>query len=283
MRAGVAALWLCGPAVHAQDAQEAQGPRMLFQRGVSALQAQRFSEAVTAFQQSYTLRSSPVVQYNLALALRGAGRHHEAIRAFERYLQSPSPSASPAELAEVRREVERLRAALPTLSLDVSPRNATVQLDLFASAPTVGSVRLDPGPHVLQTTLEGFRTDARRVWLRPEQTLRVRIELERSDGRPRIAVDPGMESAEVEVDGVVLGRGMVERVVEAGTHTVVVRAEGYATERRSVRIGSAGRVRVVVGLRRATGVAPWVIGVSVGAGVAVVGAVVTGVYFATRP
>ena len=95
--------------------------RPLFEQGVAALRENRYADAITLLERSYALRASPVVLYNLALALRGAGRYREAVQAFERYLRQPSASATPAELGEIERELPRMRAALVPLQLFFEP------------------------------------------------------------------------------------------------------------------------------------------------------------------
>lgn len=264
-----------------QAASTVATARELFQRGLAALEAQRYADAVASFERSYDLRPSPVVQYNLALAYRGAGRHQDAIRTFERYLRAPSASASRDDLVEIAREIERLRSSLPTVFLDIRPRNASVSIDVVTDVPSIGSVRVDPGDHVVETSLDGFRHESRRISARPGSIHRMRFELDPVGEAPRLAIDPRTESAEVEIDGEIVGRGAVERIVSAGEHSIVVRAPGFVAERRTVRVGASGRTAVVLSLMRQEGVPPWVLGASIGGGVAVVTAIIVGVVVAT--
>lgn len=87
--------------------------RRYFQKGLSALEGERFDEAIEAFTIANQTIPHPDVQYNLARACADAGRYAEAIKWFEVYLkQSSSPPDGREIEAVIRTLKSRIRAPL---------------------------------------------------------------------------------------------------------------------------------------------------------------------------
>lgn len=259
-----------------------ESAREWFERGLRALDAGRFDDAIRAFERSYALRPSPVVTYNLGLALRGTGRLREAIAALERFVAQPTTGTSAAQLNAVRDELSRMRAALATLVIDVTPRAARVVIDAGEALVTQGSVQLDPGTHTLSLALDGYRPETRLLTLARARTTELRVALEPSESGARLQIEPDVASAVVLVDEREVGRGSTDARVEAGVHTVIVRAAGFREARREVRVSGAGVTRLSFAMQRESGLRPWVIGVIAGGGA--VGAVlIAGIAVAVRP
>lgn len=92
----------------------------------------------------------------------------------------------------------------------------------------------------------------------------------------RLLVDPSLSRASVTIDGVLAGTGRVERPVDPGEHRVQVRARGYETVERTVRVGTSGVTRLDVTMSVARPMPGWFAPVVVGAGALVLGVAVTG-------
>lgn len=253
--------------------------RTQFERGVALLDQQRFAEAISALEASQRLRPSPAVTYNLALALRGVGRMQASIAEFERYLAQPSRSATPEELAQIRGIVAELRRSLVTLELRVSPGDAMVRIDGAAPQRMTGSLMLDPGAHSVEVTAPTYLSASRSVTLAHGSRTALEITLEPTPAVGTLTVDPVPSSAIVYVDGQRAGSGTTTRVVSSGEHSVRVECSDCASVSRTVRVDRGQNIRLHLDVTRRGGVAPWVVGVSVGAGVAAVtaAAVVTAV------
>jgi hypothetical protein len=273
--------WLEAPRVWSQPqpaqgpTSSADGPREWFTRGLRALDSGRYDDAIRAFERSYALRASPVVLYNLGLALRGAGRIREAISALERFAQRPADGTTAAQLRAVTDEITRLRASLATLEIDITPRAARAVIDAAEVLPTRGTFTIDPGTHTVVMSLDGYRSETRLVSAPRARSTTLIARLEASDQSPHLQVEPSVASAEVLVDDRLVGRGAIDTMTSEGAHTVVVRAAGYREVRRAVRIGSAGSTRLVIELQRESGLRPWAVGLIVG-GVALSAIIVGG-------
>jgi hypothetical protein len=84
--------------------------RALHAQGKAAYDADRFQEALTLFEGAFQRRPLPGFLFNIGQCLRKLGRHGEAARAFERYLEA-QPDASNREDVEALIAEERAAAA----------------------------------------------------------------------------------------------------------------------------------------------------------------------------
>jgi tetratricopeptide (TPR) repeat protein len=104
-----AALILCASTPAAAEEQaSAEG---LFALGGELFEANRFADALAAYERSYAMSPVNIVLYNIALCERALGRPAEAAQTFERYLERGGERIPAERQQEVRAWVEELRAA----------------------------------------------------------------------------------------------------------------------------------------------------------------------------
>src|SRR4051794_31665718 len=101
------ALSTAGSQAYAQTSASDEA-RISFERGVAAVAARRYDEAIQALTRSLQLRPVPIVRYNLGLAYRGMDRPVDALREFSRYLREHEPEAEPERLSALELEISRL-------------------------------------------------------------------------------------------------------------------------------------------------------------------------------
>lgn len=228
------ALLLAGRA----EAQSAEA-RAHFDAGREHARAERWTEALEEFRASDALLSRAVTQFNVASALMRLGRAREALAECDRITARTDVDDG------LLRDVASLRAAaqasLRTLVLEVSPAEATVEID-GEERPGSGAHRellLDPGSHVLVARAAGH--GEARLTLAPDQseaalTLSV---------LPAVLVVEATESdAEIWLDGVPRGLGRLEETASVGTHRVHVERDGRVPFDTEVAIGPGERVVV---------------------------------------
>ena len=82
--------------------------KVLMGRGIQLLKEHRYNEALATFQEGFRAYPDPAFILNEASTLSDAGRHSEAVLAYERYLSDPdAPRAD-----EARAAMERAKAAM---------------------------------------------------------------------------------------------------------------------------------------------------------------------------
>lgn len=177
------ALFASSAAAQPADSPErTAAARALFEQGMAAVDAGDWATAADHLRRSLALRASPVVRFNLALALSELGRFVEASEHL-RAVQREAPEGSDA----ARLASERLAAIVPRmgrLRIDLSgPREgAEVRLDGAAVPEPLLGVEQPADPGVRRVTLH--RTErgaevelaAREVTVTSGSTARVSLE-----------------------------------------------------------------------------------------------------------
>jgi len=255
--------------------------RSLFERGLAAADAERWGEAVELFRRARDVVERPSIVFNLGQALMRLGQSSEARAALERFIVIADPAADRADADVARRLLGELGATQGTLELAVEPADSLVELD---GAPVEGTgaervLTLDPGRHRLSVTADGYRPDRFEVSVLAGSRERRSTILERLPTRPATLVVHANENSEVRIDGLLAGRGEVEREVDPGAHRVLVVDGGTTVLERELTLSEGERVVLDAIVSRGGSVAEepwlWVIvalavvgaGVGVGAGI----------------
>ena len=144
------ALLLCAPIGSPAQAQRRrqhvvspaeQRARELYERGDEAYANGRYDEAISAFQEAYSLSARPLLLYNLANAQERAGYLEPAVASLERYL----PDASASERVEVQNRIaamrERIEQARAEAAAEAEAAAAAAQQD-----ETITPVPITPEP-----------------------------------------------------------------------------------------------------------------------------------------
>ena len=192
------------PAAGAQDDERAQA-RQAFQRGVDAYAAERWEEALGAFQEAYRIAPHPSVRVNMANCYLHLGRPVEALDHFERFLIESGDDVDRAQKREVRGQIAELRGQIGEVFLRIQPEGSTVTIDGHTTrrAPILDAVKLSAGPHHLTVEMDGHQT---REW---------DFEVE-GGGRAevRIVLEEGAEPAEAPVDDTIGAEAAAGAAVE---------------------------------------------------------------------
>jgi tetratricopeptide (TPR) repeat protein len=98
------------PALKPEDSAEARAARSHFDLGTEFYTAKNYEAARLEFETAYRLYPAPDFLYNLAKVSEKQGRTKEAIDYLERYVRAKQDEAGSEAGAEVRAELERLRA-----------------------------------------------------------------------------------------------------------------------------------------------------------------------------
>jgi hypothetical protein len=218
--------------------------RALFVEGAEHYSAEEYEAAAEAFAASHAIRPVPVVLFNLAQALRFAGRPGAALRAFEAYLvEEDDPGASrrravEAAIAELQGEVGSVQLALTpsvpaSVELDGHPVTNVDPREPFA---------VGPGTHELRILAEGRDPVVRSVTVESGRTAVVRLRL--GGARATLAIASAVEGARATLDGEPLGTTPVERRIEAGEHTLRLTAPGREPLERTIDLEAGETLRL---------------------------------------
>lgn len=162
---GVVALAPTRASAQSSDAERTAAARALFEQGMRAVDGRDWATAADSLRRSLALRPSPVVEYNLALALAELGELVEASEHL-RAVQRESPQGSDAHrlasqrLAEILPRLGQLRIDVTGAERGVEVRlDGTVVADALVGAPQPA----DPGDHRVTLHRDGEEIGASEV------------------------------------------------------------------------------------------------------------------------
>jgi len=171
-----------------------------------------------------------------------AGPHEVEVRAddpnLERFTQTVQILAG--ERATLNPTLRPTAAPTGSLRVLVTPRGAIVSVDgeVVGEAPA-SSENLAPGDHIVEATAEGYERAEQTVTIESGRQRVISITLQQEAAAPgRVVVNANVDGATVLVDGE--ERGSPPVVIEnadAGTHAIIVRAQGYQEYRETCRVG----------------------------------------------
>lgn len=172
MRAGFALLAILVSAAaqrpaHAR-ADDAEDARRLFEQAGEARRSGRLVDARDLLRRSLALHPSRATAFNLATTLREAGQMREALTTLERLRDHEFGALAPEQQTEVERMIERTRAELATLRIELEG-GGTDSVEIRVDGARVGAVAgtghvdhvLDAGRHVVSAHAPDGRRSAR--------------------------------------------------------------------------------------------------------------------------
>ncbi len=257
--------------------------RTVFDEGVHFMEDGRFAEAVDRFERARSLRETPAVIFNLAIAQRGLGRYVDAAAGLQRYLTVAGDRLDAQRRTEIQTLLADLRGAIVHARVRVAVEGANVTIDgrTVTAEQLAQPLDLDPGSHTFRATLDGYRAAERIQVARPGETVEVALAPEHIAQVGSLRVESTVASARVYVDHRLVGTGVYESTLPAGQYAIEVRAPGFVSYNRTVILRGSGSETVHVTLdRESTILTRWWFWTAVG--VVAVGAGV-GIYFAVRP
>ena len=212
--------------MHAQD----DAARELFRRGAEAYGAERYAEALEAFEASYRHREVPVVLFNLAQTLRALDRPAEAIEAYRRYLRTDETLDDERRTA-VESVIAELAPSVALVRLEATPEGTALSVDgrALGVAPFAEPVAVDPGARRFEATAEGHVDATRTLQLEAGRPARLRFALRPATPAGTLRLRANVEGATLRVGGDTfsLGTEPLELRLDVGQHDYTVEADGF--------------------------------------------------------
>jgi tetratricopeptide (TPR) repeat protein len=149
---------VCALLALASSQAAAQTAKELAERGVQALNAGQYADAVTALDASYRKEQAPSVLYNLGLAYKGLGHPDKALEAFEGYVRFADKKKDAKTIAAVRGEIDRLKGSYARFALKLTPPDATIEIDGTRATPSKNELWVQTGKHKITVRAAGYET-----------------------------------------------------------------------------------------------------------------------------
>jgi hypothetical protein len=189
------AVWLSSSGVAWADvtAADRATARTLAQEGQDALDAKRYAAAAERFARADALVHAPTLLLGLARAQLGQGKLVEALENYNRIVREGVAPNSPKSWSKAYEsattEVESIAPRIPWVTITVlGPTAPEVVIDTSPVPPASLGVKrpVNPGPHVIKVSAEGFVPAEKSLNLAEGQSVQVPFELQQA-ATPAIA------------------------------------------------------------------------------------------------
>ncbi len=218
-------------------APPSEAARREFAQGVASYDHKppEYEQALAHFRTAYREQPLAAIKRNIALCLRALGRNAEAVTALEEMLAEGGDALKPElreaakrAMAEMAPKVAQVRVSVgfPGRAPGTSPE-AEVSIDGVVIAPNrmEASLHVEPGEHVFRARATGHADAEVKVSLDaggPEATVSLELLSMRRLEKGKLHVRSNLPSAEIAIDGVVLGKGQWAGPLFAGRHGIDV-------------------------------------------------------------
>jgi hypothetical protein len=225
------------PPAAAANVEPSPEAREQFNVGVSLLQdpdGANYEEAFKAFMRAYTATPSWKILGNLGLSALKIERYNDGIEAYERYLAQAADQLDPAELEQVKRDLNVMKATSGTLVLTVEGATGVTVEDTrtrsvggpvvnLYSVPASGSItlRLAGGHHTLRASSDG-KSGALELDIKSGETLQKTLSLSATAAPAPVAAPaeksspPPPRSSGLRTAGLVIGGVGVAALIGGG-------------------------------------------------------------------
>jgi len=187
------------PAAAGPSAAQKETARAWLREGYELLEQKQFAPALERFSAAYRLVRVPTTGLAVAQAQASLGQWVEANATAMEVINMPSQPGEPEVFGRARDDaralLDRLRGAVPSVSVDVVPREARAQVSIDGAAmPAVEamSIKLNPGEHRLLVTAAGYAPQERGFRLAAGENQQLSVTLVAGD-------DMGLAGAPVSV------------------------------------------------------------------------------------
>jgi tetratricopeptide (TPR) repeat protein len=240
-----------------EEAGEARDPAVVaaqvhFDYGIRLARSENWRSALSEFDASIAATPNRSALYNRALCLRNLYQYPEAIEAFQRYLEFVGDGLDEPHRAEIDATIRTMREMLTPVTVTVSQPGATVLVDdrEVGRSPLAEPVLLLAGPHQVRVSLPGYVTAVESPRVVTGRAVTLAFELREEPRQGMVRVNSAVDGAVVWVDGSEAGIVGHPMLLDAGDHTVEVRADGYRTVQRRVTVEADREQQLEVALTR---------------------------------
>jgi tetratricopeptide (TPR) repeat protein len=162
--------------------------RELFQWGQKLYKQARYAEAITKFEEAYTVRPHPVIYFNIGKCQEQLGETAKALRAYRDYLRLAPDAKDKETVSDAIANLERRLREKGQQQLMVfsDPPNAHIVVDGKELGGSPASVELVAGNHSLLVTADGYEKVERSFVMQTTRATEMTISL-RPVGAPKDA------------------------------------------------------------------------------------------------
>ena len=214
--------------------------------GDKAMDSLRYADALTAYNESYTLNPEPALLYNLGRTLEALDRLPEALEKLEAFRTS-APSELLAKVPGLKDRITNIQKRISRLTIKVNVEGARIVVRdaVVGKSPLDKPLALKAGKASVLIEVDGYFPYQTNVELPGGGGYVLDAQLSSKDKHGRIVVQAPKTNVSVALDGHALGQAPVETLATAGTHKILARHPEHSDYATTV-IVKAGEERTVM-------------------------------------
>lgn len=224
------------------------------QEGDRAAAANKWPEALSAYEKAHKANPSAATAMKVANALYKLGRISDAHDAYETALKERGATMLGPDKKLANDRLNELKSKTGTVSIRVSEAGSAVTIDgkAVGTSPLAKPVRLEVGAHKLAVTKEGFAPFEKSVDVAAKAEVALDVALKEAGGKVVVSIKGG-EALQIFVDGQEVGPSPWEGQLPAGPHAVSGRSATLITPVTNVEVKNGGVATVELVAQRGAG------------------------------
>jgi hypothetical protein len=243
--ATVAGALLLAPRVARAQSDDAATAAKLKEQGDKLMEELKYAEAYALYLRAYDLSADPALLYNEGRVLEAMGEYPDALAKIEQFARAAPPEMK-ARVPALDELIAELKGRIGTLEVTSNVAGARVLArgKVVGTIPTVDApVRfaLRAGTVAVEVSADGYEPYQQSLDVAGGATGHVVANLAVRHDVAMLAVRTVPEASVVLFDGAPLGPAPVETRGAVGTHTLVVRHEGYLEKSIPITLGPGER------------------------------------------
>lgn len=210
------------------------------------MDALRYSDALAAYNEAYSLRPDPAILYNLGRTLEALDRLPEALEKLEAFQKAASPELL-AKVPGLKDRISNLqkRVSQLTIKVNVAGARIVVRDAVVGKSPLDKPLALKAGKASVLIEAEGYFPYQANVDLPGAGGYVLDAQLSSREKVGRLLVRAPKTNVSVSIDGRSLGQAPLETMADAGTHKILARHPEHSDYATTV-IVKAGEERTVM-------------------------------------
>ena len=206
-----------------------EGAKTHFLAGIERMKTEAWDAALAEFEAAISLYPTSNTRKNAAICLTKLARWDEALVQWQLRLKDFGPQLPAAEFEQTTNAILELKPLVGEIKISANVDGAKIVIDgrERGFTPLPGPLVVNAGTRFVRIVKEGYAPFEAKPSIAGKSTVEIDARLEQlvRAGKLRV-IEEGGASAEVIVDGVVVGKTPNETVLSPGVHSVQLRGEG---------------------------------------------------------
>jgi hypothetical protein len=238
---GLSILVTSSQATAAPDTCSHPNPRYceLTKKGNEAMDAQRYEEAIQAYEEAYHVAKTPLLLFNLGRAYENLGKFPKAFDYLQQF-KSEAPAKIRDQVPGLADLMADLQKRITTLTVSSNVRGARILIrnQQVGTTPLKAPIRLNSGSVTIEVIADGYQTYQKQVELPGGKKFHLEANITKKFGT--LHIQSNFPNSVIWIDGTKVGNTPLETQTAPGTHSILA-THPQASDYKTTTIVEAGK------------------------------------------